>query len=186
MINFYNDHLAPPELCRMLHEVVPSRYHLPLRFHNRRQNHIYGERGRVPCGALFFKGNGRDPSHIDINLNPIYGESWRHPTYRCAPSTALWYGLLEVCLHEFGHVATRKQVLRMNRHEYSAEFYRGRVFYATEHLAREWQEQNFEKILRDDPRLGQPAYIRGYFGPGSQSGLQAQGGPRRGAIARST
>lgn len=65
MIRFYKDNLVPNELCRMLHEVVPKKYHVPVRFHNRRQKNLYGEVGSYPLGSMTSKRN-RYPSHIDI------------------------------------------------------------------------------------------------------------------------
>ena len=37
MIRYYKANLVPPELCRMLYEVVPKEHHVPVRFHNRRR-----------------------------------------------------------------------------------------------------------------------------------------------------
>ena len=41
---------------------------------------------------------------IEINLNPVYAGARRY-SY-ASDSAALWRVLLEICLHEFGHVAT--------------------------------------------------------------------------------
>jgi hypothetical protein len=72
--------------------------------------------------------------------------------------------LLEVCLHEFGHVATKGICLQMNRHEYHAEYGHGRVYTASENLADEWKDRRVAKIVENDSRLGQPRYITGYLG----------------------
>ena len=166
MIEFHKDNLVPPELCRSLYQVVPKEYHVPVRFHNRRKKDIYGDRGHVPRGSLETK-HRKEPLHIDINLNPIYGSvSWRrvNSPQPIAPSSALWRLLLEVCLHEFGHVATWRVALKMNQHEYHAKYGHGRVYKLTEQLADDWRDRQIERILRIDPRLGQPLYITGYFG----------------------
>ena len=80
MIEFYKDNLVPPELCRMLYEVVPKEHHVPVRFHNRRR-----EEGGTPglLASVTLRRN-REPSPIDINLNPIYNES--HRRSRCRRS----------------------------------------------------------------------------------------------------
>src|SRR3569833_266035 len=56
MIAIYNDHLVPPELCKLLHQVVPKRHHVPVRFHNWRRRAVYGDRGRYPSGVIHLKG----------------------------------------------------------------------------------------------------------------------------------
>jgi hypothetical protein len=52
MIRFYKDNLVPPELCRMLYEVVPKEYHVPVRFHNRWRKDVHGKSGRYPLGSV--------------------------------------------------------------------------------------------------------------------------------------
>jgi hypothetical protein len=79
-----------------------------------------------------------------------------------APSTAVWRTLLEVCLHEFGHAATRDAAERLNQHEYNAEPW-GRVYRYMEQLADDWKDQRLARILKCDRRLGQPRRITGYL-----------------------
>ncbi len=55
MIEFYKDNLVPSELCRMLYEAVPKEYHVPVRFHNRRREHLYGNRGFTRRAACAFR-----------------------------------------------------------------------------------------------------------------------------------
>ncbi len=163
MIKFYKDNLVPPELCRMLYEVVPKEYHVPVRFHNRRRKHLYGESGLYPAGSVGVKRR-KKPSPIDINLNPIYEHKGKtgHSFSALAPSSALWRLLVEICLHEFGHVATKEEMFRMNQHEYYHGD--GRVYDATERLADEWRDRRIARVLELDPRLGQPRYMSGYYG----------------------
>jgi hypothetical protein len=161
MIEFHNDHLIPQELCRLLYQAVPKKYHVPVRFHNRRRKDIYGDRGPYPAGTLRLKAD-KMPSHIDINLNPIYENSWgRSRFYVTAPSTAIWRTLLEVCLHEFGHVATSWVAHKISHRKYRYCYVAYRV---VEELADEWMELRVTRILENDPRLGQPKYITGYLG----------------------
>lgn len=106
---------------------------------------------------------GKKPSQININLNPIFDQVFWSETRRVhAPTPSAWRLLVEVCLHEFGHVATQKEMFRLNQHEYYLGY--GRVYDATERLAEEWKDQRVSKILRADPRLGQPRYMSGYLG----------------------
>lgn len=166
MIEFYKDNLVPPELCRILCEVVPKKHHVPVRFYNQRQKHLYGELGPYPLGSVKIPRR-KKPSAIDINLNPIYEAgctcSRTRESYAAySPTSALWRLLLEVCLHEFGHVATKEVAHKMNQHEYHRRY--SRVYKATEELAEEWKDRRIERILRVDPRLGQPKYISGYLG----------------------
>lgn len=166
MIRFYKDNLVPSELCRMLYEVVPKKYHVSVRFHNRRRKDLHGESGPYPRGSVDLQRN-KKLSPIDINLNPIYEVvKWRgvDSSQPIAPSSALWESLVKVCLHEFGHVATKRTIFRMNQHEYHAEYGYGKVYKATEQLANDWRDRRIERILRFDPRLGQPPYLTGYLG----------------------
>jgi hypothetical protein len=168
MIEFHNDRLVPPELCRILYQAVPKAWHVPVRFHNRRRKDLYGERGRYPLGSMYAKHNV-ESAYIDINLNPLYEASlWRSSSYTSAytsaPSSFVWRKLLEVCLHEFGHVATHDLALKMNQHEYEAEYGLGKVYLATERLANEWRDLRVAKILKNNSRLGQPGHMTGYLG----------------------
>ncbi len=63
---------------------------------------------------------------------------------------------------EFGHIATKEEMFRMNQHEYYPGD--GSVYDTMERLADEWRDHCIAKILRTDPRLGQPRYMSGYLG----------------------
>jgi hypothetical protein len=158
MITFYKDTLVPPELCRLLYQVVPVQYHVPVRFHTRFPPEMsYRTHGYM--GMRNFEQSSGD-SYIDIYLTPIY-------SYGCGkyqtPSTGLWHLLLGICLHEFGHVATQHEVSWWEQAEYEAEPL-GRAYRHIEQLADCWKDRIIAGILRDDPRLGQPRRLRGYFG----------------------
>jgi len=139
--------------------VVPKKYHVPVRFHNRRKKGVHDS-----YYALGSFSSTKSP-HIDINLNPIYNASLRRSgRYGYALSTAVWHRLLDTCLHEFGHSATCVEAHRMNQREYDAEYGYGRVYEATERLANDWMNHQTERLLGWDPRLAQPRYITGYLG----------------------
>lgn len=163
MIEYHGDRLVPPELCRLLYNAVPKKDHVPVRFFNRHD--AYGELTRgtqreysTPFGIFM---HGKRP-WVGINLNALYyvGTSYLHPGL--APSTAVWRTLLDVCLHEFGHSATREITERLNRYEYRAEP-SGFVHWYIERLANNWKHQRVAQILKDDARLGQPRRITGYL-----------------------
>lgn len=162
MIRFYKDNLVPQELCRMLYAVVPKAYHVPVRFHNRWRKDVHEKTG-YSRGSVGLR-RGKKPSPIDINLNPIFDDALNMQT-QCAhaPTTSVWKLLLDVSLHEFGHVATSGRALKMNVHEYHVE-YGGRVYEEIERLANEWRDRRIDRILKVDPRLGQPRYMSGYLG----------------------
>ena len=100
---------------------------------------------------------------VGVNLNAVYFTAADYLYPHLASSTAVWRTLLDVCLHEFGHVATRDITERPNRHEYHAKPW-GSVYRHTELLADEWKDRMIERILKRDARLGQPRRITGYLG----------------------
>src|SRR5918993_2271196 len=163
MIEFHNDRLVPPELCRMLHQAVPKACHVPVRFHNRRRKDLYEERGRNPLGEMSPGKGGTQPAHIDVNLNPLYEASFqRRRSSVSAPSSSIWWELVDVCFHEFGHVATWERSLHLNKHEYHAQYGYGKVYKATERLADEWRDRRVARIIESEQRLGQPRHLTGY------------------------
>ena len=158
MITFYKDTLVPSELCRLFYQAVPAQYHVPVRFHTR----FPPEREERTRGSLGMVNFGRPPgdTYIDIYLTSIGVYGWgKYQT----PSTGLWHLLLNVCLHEFGHVATQPEVSWWEQPEYKAEPL-GRAHRHIEQLADRWKDRIIAGILRDDPRLGQPQRLTGYFG----------------------
>jgi hypothetical protein len=162
LIEFHGDKLVPPELCTLLYHAVPKSAHVPVRFFNRHDAHGRPTNGK-PRGYFTSIGTFmhlKRPS-IGINLNAIFftAADYLHP--HLASSTAVWRALLDTCLHEFGHSATREITQRMNRHEYWKPW--GRVHRYTEQLAEDWKDARLERILRYDPRLGQPRRITGYL-----------------------
>jgi hypothetical protein len=72
--------------------------------------------------------------------------------------------LVDVCFHEFGHVATWETALHLNQHEYHAPCRYAKVYKATERLADEWRDRRVARIIESDPRLGQPRHLTGYLG----------------------
>jgi hypothetical protein len=147
----------------LLHQAVPKKHHVPVRFFNRHD--AYGEPARgghrrrylSPVGTFVHAGR----PWIGIDLNLLYTCSLRRHR-GLASSTAVWRTLVDVCLHEFGHKATRELTDRPNRHEYYAKPL-GHVHRYVEQLADDWKDHRVAHILKRDPRLGQPRRITGYL-----------------------
>lgn len=153
MISFYGDSSVPPELCRLLYRSVPEGLHVPVVFRNRRPR--CSDNGRkYPAGVCKMRRNG---TWIEINLNPLYGGVM----WRGSLAAALWKTLLEVCLHEFGHVATIDEWYDIHPEAYKNDF---KVHQYVERLADKWAAQCIQTICRNDPRLGQPRVLSGYLG----------------------
>lgn len=76
-------------------------------------------------------------------------------------SFQLWMGMLRTAIHEIGHLATYELYAGIEsdyEHHYEAHRY-------VEKLADEWMESTMARILRVDPRFGQPSgALTGYPG----------------------
>ena len=166
MISFHGDRLVGEELCRLLYQVVPREHHVPIIFHNNASStgvprHLRTRRSK-PLGTYMQRPNGSAKIGIDLNVIIFAGEVG-HAAHM-ARATSLWKTLLGTCLHEFGHRATSRAAEKLNQHEYGAARSSGRVYRLTEELANTWRDERFERILREDTRLGQPHALRGYLG----------------------
>lgn len=160
MITFYRDNLAPEGLCELLYQTVPEQYHVPVVFTNHR-NHtddLWSEWEQFDRGWRLPLGSCRDMGII-INLNQLWGSVAWHPTR--AISTDVWYGLLRLCYHEFGHVATRRASKDVTGKQYEA---RGREYDWTEHVADLWATERLIHLAQHDGRLAQPTSLTGYLG----------------------
>jgi len=145
MIPFHGDQLVPPELPRLLYLTVPEELHVPVVFHNRPSFY-------VPPNALGVCTG--DQIHID--LNHIYDDAQRRGG---SISVWTWKLLLDVCYHEFGHVATWGDIQAM-RGTYRTD----RVRLWGESLAEGWKNVRISVLLDHDVRLAQPKLIKGYLG----------------------
>jgi hypothetical protein len=147
VIQFHGDSLVPPELCRLLYVTVPDELHVPVTFHNRPTID-------VPEGAI---AACTDANRIDVDVNDIFYETGRRLAKE-AISVGLWRRLLEICYHEFGHVATWPEALACA--PYSTDQGKADV----EGLADRWMNQRMAILLDHDPRLEQPRLLKGYIG----------------------
>ena len=91
MIVFHGDHLVPPVLCKLVYALVPEELHIPVVF-------------RTSPGEYPYTMGCCHSDWIEVNLNRVLFWALKH---NWAPSVAAWWGLLRVCLHEFGHVPQR-------------------------------------------------------------------------------
>lgn len=147
MISFHNDHLAPPELCRLLAQFIDEEHHCPVVFLSAPSPKNDYAQGR-------FWGD-----HISIHLNSIYRLTERDEIG--SPSASLWYALLFVCFHEFGHVAERDADDGLPTGAYSSD---DRAFDYIEALANRWGQRKLHELRDYDTRLCQPTLMRGYLG----------------------
>ena len=147
MITFHGDSLVPAELCRLLYLTVPEQLHVPVAFHNR-------PTPLVSRGALATCHGDQ----IHVNLNKVYNSASRRRTPG-ALTVRVWRTLLDICYHEFGHVATW-HVLEDVGYDYMS--YRERM--CVEGLADDWRDRRIAMLLEHDARLAQPRALTGYLG----------------------
>ena len=147
MIAFHGDFLVPRELCRLLYLTVPEELHVPVVFHNR-PTPLIGQRVLAICTG----------DQIHVNLNKVYNAAlWKGSPG--ALTVCVWRSLLDICYHEFGHVATQDQF------EAVGDAYRSyRGFRYIEGLADDWKDQRMAILLEHDGRLAQPRVLTGYLG----------------------
>jgi len=152
MIQFYGDHLAPPELCRLLYLTVPEEFHVPVVFHSRTDSETEG-RWLASCvdGIL-----------IHVKLLSIYNEVVVSGSRMgAAMSVRIWRRLLEICYHEFGHVANWNEI---DDAVHAAYHHDDRAHQHIEGLADGWGDERLQTLLGHDARLAQPSLLRGYLG----------------------
>ena len=147
MIQYSGDSLVPAELCRLLYLTVPDELHVPVAFHNR-PTPLVDRRALASCHG----------DQIHVNLNKVYAAALLglNPG---APTVRVWKTLLNTCYHEFGHVATWREVEAVGDAYWSD---RGHSY--VEGLADDWCDQRIAILLEHDGRLAQPRSLTGYLG----------------------
>jgi len=151
VIVFHNDHLAPPELCRLLSQLVPVEHHTPVVF---RLQSPLNDRGRRSIAGMCCW------SRIEVYLHTIYADRGLEASSQAAK---LWKCLLHVSLHEFGHVATDHLLDTAVTAGYDDDDDAHAHAYV-ERAANQWSDRVLEELLDHDPRLGQPRLLTGYLG----------------------
>jgi len=112
---------------------------------------------------------------LRIQLFPTVCANSAHFANRSFPGTLsfrLWAVLLETALHEIGHLATREHYWDLPR----AQVVYGEAYHYVEGLADDWCHEAMARIMRSDPRLGQPSgALTGYPGVFAYKWLNALG-----------
>lgn len=102
-----------------------------------------------------------DSFHIGLYPTMCCSTGGHGPGYPGTFSFQLWMGMLGTAIHEIGHLATSELydgIQHEAEHHYEAYCY-------VENLANEWKNCALARVLRVDPRLGQPpGALTGYPG----------------------
>ena len=155
MITFHNDHLVAPELCKLLYDAVPVEFHLPVVF--TAHGEAYPDRrspGKLPTLGTCYLAQAEPV--VGIHLQSIFYHGLRHCYSRDA---SLWYTLVEVCLHEFGHIATINSFCGQSQRYDEDWQFRGVV----ERTADAWKAERLAAILHIDRDLRQPRRLGAYL-----------------------
>ena len=139
MINFYNEKLAPEMLCKLLHDVVPYRFHRPVIF-------SYGHK-HMPESANNCKGI-TDFRYVWMNLQATASDARVYASI----SVNTWHEMLRVGFHEFGHIALPHRNLGRYKHDWE---YHSHIEEQADTKAKKW----IAKILATDGRLYQPDFL---------------------------
>lgn len=149
-MEFHNVKLLPKGLPEIIAQLVPYDIYPDTKVITYPRKEGRGVSGRASC----------DGESYWIKLYPTV-ITLHHSGYKGTISFSLWLAFLRVALHEIGHQATRQlwQDLPRNHSDYTP------TYFYIEHLADRWMDQAMARILRVDPRLGQPpGFITGYPG----------------------
>ena len=139
MINFYNEKLAPEMLCKLLHDVVPYRFHRPVIF-------SYGHK-HMPESANNCKGI-TDLRYVWMNLQATASAARVYASI----SANTWHEMLRVGFHEFGHIALPHG--NAGRYKHDRDYHR-HIEDQADVMAKRW----IAKILANDGRLYQPDFL---------------------------
>lgn len=149
-MEFHNPKLLPKGLPEIIAQLVPYEIYPDTKVIAYPRKLERGLAGRASC----------DGQSYWVKLFPIV-ISFHHSADKGTISFSLWLGCLRTALHEIGHLATRRFWLDLPTHysDYSA------AHFYVEKLADRWADQAMARILRVDPRLGQPpGALTGYPG----------------------
>jgi len=161
-MEFHNVKLLPKGLPEILAQLVPY--------------DIYPDTKVItfPRKGMKFNGHGGNGELGSVGFDHLTASYCivLYPTMCCSngghgndypgtPSFRLWMGMLHTTMHEIGHLATRDLYYNLP-HDYE---HHHENHYYVEKLADEWMERTMARILRADPRLGQPPEaLTGYPG----------------------
>ncbi|MBA7637727.1 hypothetical protein ES703_45374 [subsurface metagenome] len=157
-MEFHNVKLLPRGLSEIIAQLVPYDIYPDTKVI------AYSRKWMGPNGgSLGYAGYDRLTFSFHIGLYPTMccSNGGRGHGYPGTFSFQLWMGMLRTAIHEIGHLATRELYYGMphdDEHNYKAHSY-------VESLADGWADYAMARILRADPRLGQPpGALTGYPG----------------------
>ena len=165
-MEFYNEGLLPNGLPEIIAQMVPHDISLCTKVigHRRKWMELW-KTGFAVTGHAYYDNMTES---FCIGLYPTvcchYALGNRYdPSNRYAGTTSfqLWMAMLDLALHEIGHLAVG-HISKDNMYRY------GHIYHSN--LAREgqadrWKDHALAKILRVSPRLGQPpGHLTGYAG----------------------
>ena len=161
-MEFHNVKLLPKGLPEIIAQLVPYGIYPDTKVvaFPRKGMKFNGHGG---SGELGYVGYDRLTFSFLIGLYPTMccSNGGHGRSYPGTPSFRLWMGMLHTSLHEIGHMATYDLYYNLP-HDYEHHYESHRY---VEKLADEWMECAMARILRVDPRLGQPpGALTGYPG----------------------
>lgn len=144
MIEFHNDHLVSPDLCKLLYDTIPEDLHVPVVFvpHTKKYSTsgtCYWDHIKLFLQGVFYGGFNRGSGSVDFGI---------------------WQYMLKVAYHEFGHLATYEDMLPVSQNAYESDFGERRRI---EHAADKWAEIKLLELAEHEKRLCQPQGLGPYF-----------------------
>jgi hypothetical protein len=157
-MEFHNVKLLPKGLPEIIAQFVPYEIYPDTKVI------VYPRKGMgLEDASLGYAGYDNLTSSYHIGLYPTMccSGGGRGYNYASIPSFRLWMGMLTTTLHEIGHLVTWQVCIGLPAYE---QTFNDTHCYV-ERLADEWMESAMARILRVDPRLGQPdGALTGYPG----------------------
>ncbi len=159
-MEFHNVKLLPKGLPEIIAQLVPYDIYPDTKVIT------YPRKGMGPLpGVLGYAGYDELTFSFHIGLYPTMccSNGGHGRSYLGIYSFQLWMGMLSTAIHEIGHLATRQLFCDFSDRN-TTHTYDGTYWYR-ETLANDWMNGAMARILRVDPRLGQPpGALTGYPG----------------------
>lgn len=164
-MEFHNVGLLPKGLPEIISTVMPYEIYPDAKVVAYHRKGMMGPGPMQHLGeCLGYAGYDRITDSDFIGLYPTNccSGGGRGGGYPGTESFKLWIGMLSTALHEIGHLATYDLCSHLTHHEPDENY--DRHLYV-EKTADRWMNQTMARILRDNPRLGQPlGALTGYPG----------------------
>lgn len=143
VMNFYNYRLVPAMLCRLLYEVVPDRFHVPVIF-------SFGRRHMPPKCKKCLGFTNHESVYINLATIASKGMCHDHGSQRAR----IWLEMLKTSFHEFGHIAHPNPFQDQGRYEKDLKYHE-RVEIPARRQADIW----INTVLENNSRLYQPDFL---------------------------